>query len=58
MSLLRTVTTPGEIRRIGILGRATRHLFGVFFRTVSSAVARVATSGREVPPEVFRFPLF
>jgi hypothetical protein len=57
MSLLHTVTTPGEISRIGILGRATRHLFGVFFRTVSFTVARVA-SGREVPPEVFRFPLF
>lgn len=58
MSLLHTVANPGEIPRIGILGRATRGLFGVFFRTVSSAVARVATSGREVPPEVFRFPLF
>jgi hypothetical protein len=58
MSLLHTVAAPGGISRIGILGRATRDLFGVIFRTVSSAVARVATSGREVPPEVFRFPLF
>jgi len=58
MSLLHTVATSGEIPRTGILGRATRGLFGVFFRTVSSAIARVATSGGEVPPEVFRFPLF
>jgi hypothetical protein len=58
MSLLYTVATPGEISRTGILGRATRSLFGVFFRTVSSAFERIATSGREVPPEVFRFPLF
>ena len=57
MSLPLTVT-PGQISRIGILGRAIRGLFGVFFRTVSSAFERIATSGREVPPEVFRFPVF
>src|SRR3979411_1691105 len=46
MSLLRTVTTPGEIRRIGILGRATRDLFGVFFWTFPAAGACVAPSER------------
>jgi hypothetical protein len=58
MSLLHTDATLGEISRTGILGRATRSLSGVFFRAVSSAFERIATSGREVPPEVFRFPLF
>ena len=57
MSLTNSATTQVEISRIGILGRA-RGFFGVFFRMVSSAVEHIVTSGREVPPEVFRFPLF
>jgi hypothetical protein len=47
-----------EIPRIGIFRRAARGIFGVLSRKLSPALERLATSGREVPPEVFRFPLF
>jgi hypothetical protein len=57
MSARHTAATPAEIPQPGIL-RQTRGLFTLFSRKMAAALDRLATTPREVPPEVFRFPLF
>jgi hypothetical protein len=57
MSVTDTAGAPAAIRRPGILGR-TNGVFALFSRKIAAALDRLATTPREVPPEVFRFPLF
>ena len=58
MSITHTAATPAEIHHPGIFSRAARGVFAVISRKVVSAAERIAASGRDVPPEVYRFPLF
>lgn len=58
MSITHTAATSGGIPRTGIFSRAAHRVFAVISRKIVSAVERLATSGRDVPLEVYRFPLF
>ena len=58
MSATHTAAPSAEISRSGIFGRAAPRLFGVLSRKFSSFFDHLADSGREIPSEVFRFPLF
>lgn len=58
MSITHTAATSAEIHHPGIFSRAAHRVFAVISRKVVSAVERIAASGRDVPQEVYRFPLF
>ena len=60
MSITHTATAAasGEIRQPGIFSRAAHRVFAVISRKAATAVERIAATGRDVPQEVYRFPLF
>ena len=58
MSVTHTAATSAEIHHPGIFSRSARRVFAVISRKAATAVERIAASGRDVPPEVYRFPLF
>jgi hypothetical protein len=58
MSITRTPALAVEATRLANLGRATRRLFAVVSRSVSSAAERLVARSGETPSEYYRFPWF